>query len=487
MSRIGMSPRSAAAVAVVLALVVYLPSLSNGFALDDTGDIVENTTVHGLANTGEILTSPYRGRVPPGRSPYRPVTSLTYALNWSMGSGSPVPFHAFNVALHGANTALVTILLTTLGASPLLALLGAAVFAVHPVHVEAVANSVGRGDALMALFVLLGALAYLRRSRSEWARVGLVSLAYAMALASKENGVVLPALLVVLSLLFPRRAGRATQLPVFAALAGVLVVYLAVRYQVLGTLLQRDAAPYIVMLPPWLRISTAVANITELTRLFLFSHRSRCGLRARGHPSGGHRSAPLLGGGRGAPGCGGAGGLEPPAVAVDDAGDRMGRPLRRHRGKRLIPGRRLGGGTHTLSSIGGRILSCGGPWAVCRRVPARITPSMAMECGRRDDAPRAPRRCTNVDEERGLARHGSRLHDARRGTPRVLPSSVVDGHAADRRWRANPGSRVAESGCGPQPERASPSARPRAWTPVGWPIGGGRRARLGLTPGRSGP
>ena len=190
-----------------------------------------------------------------------------------MGSGSPVPFHAFNVALHGANTALVTILLTTLGATPLLALLGGAVFAVHPVHVEAVANAVGRGDALMALFVLLGALAYLRRFRSEWARVGLVSLAYAMALASKENGVVLPALLVVLSLLFParaRRAGRANQLPVFAALAGVLVLYLAVRYQVLGTLLQRDAAPYIVMLPPSLRMSTAVANLTELVRLFLF-------------------------------------------------------------------------------------------------------------------------------------------------------------------------------------------------------------------------
>ena len=287
MSEIGMSPRSAAAVAVVLALVVYLPSLGNGFALDDTGDIVENATVHGLANTGEILTSPYRGRVPPGRSPYRPVTSLTYALNWSMGSGSPVPFHAFNVALHGANTALVTILLTTLGATPLLALLGAAVFAVHPVHVEAVANSVGRGDALMALFVLLGALAYLRRFRSEWARVGLVSFAYAMALASKENGVVLPALLVVLSLLFPGSSKKevpgvedgvrvhsppalSSQLPLFSALAGVLVLYLAIRYQVLGTLFHRDAAPYIVMLPSSLRMSTAVANLTELVRLLLF-------------------------------------------------------------------------------------------------------------------------------------------------------------------------------------------------------------------------
>ena len=287
MSEIGMSPRSAAAVAVVLALVVYLPSLGNGFALDDTGDVVENTTVHGLANTGKILTSPYRGRVPPGRSPYRPVTSLTYALNWSMGSGSPVPFHAFNVALHGANTALVTILLTTLGATPLLALLGGAVFAVHPVHVEAVANSVGRGDALAALFVLLGALAYLRRFRSEWARVGLVSLAYAMALASKENGVVLPALLVALSLLITGRSeseapgvgdgvrihsppALSAQLPLFSALAGVLVLYLVVRYQVLGTLFHRDAAPYIVILPPSLRMSTAVANITELVRLFLF-------------------------------------------------------------------------------------------------------------------------------------------------------------------------------------------------------------------------
>ena len=92
MDKIGVSSRTAAAMAVILSLVVYLPSLGNGFALDDTGDIVENTAVHGLANSGEILTSPYRGRVLPQRSPYRPLTSLTYALNWSMGSaGAPCP------------------------------------------------------------------------------------------------------------------------------------------------------------------------------------------------------------------------------------------------------------------------------------------------------------------------------------------------------------------------------------------------------------
>ena len=88
MDKIRGSSRTAAATAVILSLVVYLPSLGNGFALDDTGDIVENTAVHGLANSGAILTSPYR-----------PLTSLTYALNWSMGSGSPLPFHAFIVAV----------------------------------------------------------------------------------------------------------------------------------------------------------------------------------------------------------------------------------------------------------------------------------------------------------------------------------------------------------------------------------------------------
>ena len=57
-----LSSRTALAVAAALAVVVYLPSLGNGFALDDTGDLVENTAVHGfangLANALDIVTSP---------------------------------------------------------------------------------------------------------------------------------------------------------------------------------------------------------------------------------------------------------------------------------------------------------------------------------------------------------------------------------------------------------------------------------------------
>lgn len=287
----GLSTLGAVALTAMLAVAVYVPSLGNGYAFDDVGDIVENAAVHGVGNAGEILTSPYRGRVPAGRSPFRPITSLSFALSWSMGDGAPLAFHAFNVGLHSLNTALVTALLAVLGATPVMALAGGAIFAVHPVHSEAVANGVGRGDALMALFVLLGVLAYLRPWRSAWLRAAAVAGAYALALGAKENGVVLPALLVAVSMLASQGGTSAPAVPgssdtvtarparwlrealaewrLFAALATVLVGYLALRHHVLGTLFHRDAAPYIIILSASTRITTAVANIAELARLLL--------------------------------------------------------------------------------------------------------------------------------------------------------------------------------------------------------------------------
>ena len=52
-----------------LAVLVYLPSLTNGHALDDGRAIVENEIVHGLGNAAAIASSPYLPDVPPGRSP----------------------------------------------------------------------------------------------------------------------------------------------------------------------------------------------------------------------------------------------------------------------------------------------------------------------------------------------------------------------------------------------------------------------------------
>ena len=82
-----------------------------------------------------------------------------------------------------------------------------------------------------------------------------------------------------------------------------------------------------------------------------------------------------------------------------------------------------------LPSVGMSLLAVGlGQYAVglLREAPPRLH-------GARDP-PHGPRRCTDVDGGAHLARHGDRIHYARRGSPRVLPSSVVDGHATSRRW-----------------------------------------------------
>jgi len=268
----------------LVALALYLPSLANGFAWDDERDVRDNPAVVDAEGPVDVFTSPYRGAVPPARSPYRPVTSVTYWLNWGASGGEPAPFHAVNVGLHAAASALVVFLLVALGAGRMAAFLGGLVFAVHPVHVEAVANVVGRADILMTLSCLIAALAYLSRSWSDGARAGVVALAYAAALGSKENGVVLPALLVVLLLArtsgsegadvpLSRTARRRTarrEAMVLAPAAAVLGGYLLLRSQVLGTLVHRDTAPYIAVLSPSERITTAVANLTHLVRLLIW-------------------------------------------------------------------------------------------------------------------------------------------------------------------------------------------------------------------------
>jgi len=283
--------RWAPVISALIAATIYIPSLGHGYALDDQGDIVENEAVQPYQSPVDVVLSPYRWHVPPQRSPYRPLTSLSFWING--GSGGPWGFHATNVLLHAFATGLVTLLLVSLGGTGRWALVGGVVFAVHPVHVEAVANIVGRGDVLMTIFSLLGVLSFLDRSNTLARRAGAVAIAYAFALVSKENGVALPGLLMAVALLAPRSDTRGTSeagdisdaynatptsqtrsqlvsdclviLPSFAVLAG----YLALRYQILGTLVHTDTAPYITVLPGFERTTTAIANLAHLARLLV--------------------------------------------------------------------------------------------------------------------------------------------------------------------------------------------------------------------------
>lgn len=261
-----------------VAVLVYLPSVDSGFAWDDVRDVQDNEAVHGTEGLLSNLVKPYRTDVPAIRSPYRPITSIGFAISWQIGGGSPRVFHAVNVILHALATVLVFVLLLRFGFERIAAVLGAGLFAVHPVHTEAVANVVGRADVLMTIFVLVGVLAYLNRGFPTSVRALAVWSAFALALLTKENGIALPALVVAVEVfgrgtLVDERSLRErlrAQAGIYIGLVVVVAGYLVLRYWVIGTLAQLDTAAYVMALTPGERLSTAVANIGEVLRLLLF-------------------------------------------------------------------------------------------------------------------------------------------------------------------------------------------------------------------------
>ena len=257
----------------LLAALVYANTLANGFALDDQFIIEDNPDVHGLAVLPDAVTGPYWPDATAELAMYRPVPLASFAVDWSIWAGRPAGFHFTNILLHVAVTALVFLLLTSLGAGPLGAVGGAALFAVHPVHVEAVANVVGRAELQATLFFLAACLAYLRM-RVGWHQAAIVAALYLGALLSKEIGVTLPGALALLHV--ARGASPSGALAelrprwrVYAALAIALVVYLALRWVNIGAVLGAGTAPWFWNRPESVRIWSAIRVFPEYLRLMV--------------------------------------------------------------------------------------------------------------------------------------------------------------------------------------------------------------------------
>jgi hypothetical protein len=224
-----------------LVLIATGRSLGNGFAFDDIPIILENAQVHAGSAPWVYALQSYWPPATLGDA-YRPWTVWWFSLQWLAGGGAPWVFHLTSLLLTAAVALLVFLLARELMPLPGAAA-AAALFAVHPAPVEATGNVVGQGELWMALFVVAGGLLYLRSRRRGILggrhRVAL-GLLLVLAAASKEQGIVLPGLLVAAEwLAVPRRPGESRiriLWPTLAFLAVVAVGFLAGRYAVLGDL-----------------------------------------------------------------------------------------------------------------------------------------------------------------------------------------------------------------------------------------------------------
>jgi len=230
-----------AALVAVLAIAASIRGIFNDFVYDDIPIIRDNARLHGfdIVRVREIFSHAYW---PPPfvEQLYRPLTLVGLAAQYAVGAGSPMAFRLVSYALYAA-TAVLVYRLATRVLDPWPSLGIAALFAVHPVHVEAVALGVNQAELLVGLIALVMTTSYIDWRRAgtlrgrDWARLAAL---FAVATLVKESGFVLPLFLVAAEVTILRSnesrwPGRADVFG-YALLAVVAAASLALRFAVAG-------------------------------------------------------------------------------------------------------------------------------------------------------------------------------------------------------------------------------------------------------------
>lgn len=246
--------------AALLGLVCFANTLFGGLTYDDRPLVLENPRIRTLSDFGSLWLSDWWGDLERAEQPpealrdrlYRPLTLVTFALNYATHGPRPFGYHLFNVLLHAAAGVLVWHLARRLTGESSIATIAAVLFAVHPIHSEAVASVVGRAEILATILLLGGALVLLGGARPRPQRTAIAAFLFLLALLAKETAVCYPAIGLLLLLAHPadtRPRGGRTWLVHAAILLAPLVVYFPLRYVALDQHLIRAGSADPVMNP----------------------------------------------------------------------------------------------------------------------------------------------------------------------------------------------------------------------------------------------
>ena len=261
----------------LLAIAASIGGLFNTYAQDDIPIIWHHPAMHSLANVGQFFTESYW---PPPFIPalYRPFASVTFALQWAVGDGSPVAFRVFSYLLYAA-VAIGVFKVARIRCTPALAFVVAALFAVHPLHVEAVAVAVNQSELWVALIACIMTCRYVS-ARARGPLSGreqlLFAALYLTACLFKESALVIPGILIAAEVLLVQSRGSwrtriAQGRQPLLLLMMVALAFFWARTRVLhGSLLGTFVADGMVGLSTWERALTMLAVVPEWFRLMLW-------------------------------------------------------------------------------------------------------------------------------------------------------------------------------------------------------------------------
>jgi protein O-mannosyl-transferase len=253
--------------------IVNLNSISNLFAFDDHGLILENKYSVEGTDFIEIFTHNYRfgaGKTSDGL--YRPLANLTYVINTKGDPPDPKPFHLFNVIINALNSVLLFFVFMNLFKNPGLSFISALIFALHPIHSESVANIAGRPEILFTLFLLSSWLAF-NLLKNIYLSAIISSIILFLGLLSKETAIVFPFILISIDFILKKSVFNKKYALKILILCSSILLYMLIRWLVLGSSSMGNPPKFIdnpiAASDPIERISTALAVMLKYITLLI--------------------------------------------------------------------------------------------------------------------------------------------------------------------------------------------------------------------------
>lgn len=234
----------------ILICLIYSNTLNSSWHFDDEPNILLNNYLHLTDLDFKPLAKTLFSTSADSDAPklYRPVSCLTFALNWYFGQDRVIGYHVVNICIHVITSfflflvvrQLVTLVTTDgdINASAkkyFVALLTAVLWAAAPIQTQAVTYIVQRMASLAAMFTILSVYSYLTwriettGRRNDWLMLCIVF--FLLGLGSKENAILLPASIVLMEFSFLKKLSKKENVPtfftaaIFALLASCVIVY----------------------------------------------------------------------------------------------------------------------------------------------------------------------------------------------------------------------------------------------------------------------
>lgn len=258
------------------AFIIFANSLGNDFVFDDESVVQGDVSITSLSNIPKYFTGEQGFHKVIGRY-YRPVVSTTYAVDYAVWGLKPFGFHFTNVLIHVINSLLFLKLLLLLFGNyqskfkDYAILIGALIFAVHPVHTEAVSWVSGRTDSISCTFFFAALIYYLKFLESDTNKnLVLLLLFYLLSLLSKEMAITLPVVIILYDLIINKLSIRnllSERLKVYSAVAIVSVLYLLMRWYVLKDVPERTTYNYFYGKDAFVTLFTMLQTIPLYFRL----------------------------------------------------------------------------------------------------------------------------------------------------------------------------------------------------------------------------